>query len=141
MLLYSNEYLNTWRVLSSRFFGRFRAISFSARGTDRLGYVRPLEVVERDYILAVVAANGGNRVRAAGLDHRPTCGEHDYFLGGALSPGRRSPVSRSTERSGRINVGSGFIAARTTTGSPLLTPASRPPARFVARRRFASISS
>jgi len=95
MLLYSNEYLNTWRVLSSRFFGRFRAISFSARGTDRLGYVRPLEVVERDYILAVVAANGGNRVRAAGLDHRPTCGEHDYFLGGALSPGRRSPVSRS----------------------------------------------
>jgi len=27
--------------------------------------VRPLAAVERDYILAVVAANGGNRVRTA----------------------------------------------------------------------------
>src|SRR5919201_146432 len=29
-----------------------------------------------------------------------------------------SPLSRSTERSGRISVGSGFIAARTTMSSP-----------------------
>ena len=40
---------------------------------------------------------------------------------------------RSTDRSGRISVGSGFIAARTTTSSPLETPPSIPPARFVSR--------
>src|SRR4029079_10626219 len=38
-----------------------------------------------------------------------------------------SPVSRSAEWSGRINVGRGFIAARTTISSPLDTPASSPP--------------
>ena len=40
-----------------------------------------------------------------------------------------------------MSVGSGFIAARTTTGSPFVTPPSIPPARFVARRRSGSISS
>src|SRR5919201_879498 len=55
------------------------------------------------------------------------------------SPG--SPVCRSTERRGRMSVGSGFIAARTTISSPFDTPASIPPARFVARRRSGSISS
>ena len=37
------------------------------------------------------------------------------------------------ERSGRISVGSGFIAARATISSPFDTPPSRPPARFVSR--------
>ena len=37
-----------------------------------------------------------------------------------------SPVPRSTESRGFISVGSGFIAARTTTGSPFVIPASRP---------------
>ena len=40
-----------------------------------------------------------------------------------------------------MSVGSGFIAARTTTGSPFVTPPSTPPARLVARRRSGSISS
>src|ERR671918_433081 len=57
----------------------------------------------------------------------------------SASPG--SPLSRSTERSGRMSVGNGFIAARTTTGSPFVTPPSRPPARFVCLRRPGSISS
>src|SRR5918996_3355617 len=57
----------------------------------------------------------------------------------SASPG--SPLSRSTERSGRMSVGNGFIAARTTTGSPFVTPPSRPPARFVCLRRSGSISS
>ena len=48
------------------------------------------------------------------------------------APAPASPVSRSTESSGFISVGSGFIAARTTIGSPFEMPASRPPARFVA---------
>ena len=34
-----------------------------------------------------------------------------------------------------MSVGSGFIAARTTRGSPFVTPASSPPARLVRRRR------
>ena len=53
--------------------------------------------------------------------HRGDVGTLDERLAG-------SPVSRSAERSGRINVGSGFIAARTTISSPLDTPASSPPA-------------
>jgi hypothetical protein len=52
-----------------------------------------------------------------------------------------SPVARSTDRSGCISVGNGFIAARTTTGEPFVTPPSSPPARFVRRRRSGSISS
>ena len=46
-----------------------------------------------------------------------------------------SPVARSTESSGRISVGSGFIAARTTSSSPFEMPASIPPARFERRVR------
>ena len=42
-----------------------------------------------------------------------------------------SPVSRSTDASGFISVGSGFIAARTTISSPFDMPPSMPPARFV----------
>src|SRR5262249_47865509 len=42
-------------------------------------------------------------------------------------------VSSRAERSGRISVGSGFIARRTTIVSPLDMPPSMPPARFVAR--------
>ncbi len=38
-----------------------------------------------------------------------------------------SPVARSTESSGRISVGSGFIAARTTTGSPVVVRAGMKP--------------
>ena len=40
-----------------------------------------------------------------------------------------------------MSVGKGFIAARTTIGSPFETPASIPPARFVRRARPGSISS
>ena len=52
-----------------------------------------------------------------------------------------SPLPRSTDRSGRISVGSGFIAARTTISSPFETPPSIPPARFVSRRSPGRISS
>ena len=52
-----------------------------------------------------------------------------------------SPVARSTEPSGFISVGSGFIAARTTISSPFETPASIPPAWFVERRWSVPISS
>src|SRR5581483_8914760 len=52
-----------------------------------------------------------------------------------------SPVCRSTDASGFISVGSGFIAARTTISSPFEMPASIPPARFVSRRRSTRISS
>ena len=52
-----------------------------------------------------------------------------------------SPVARSTERSGFIRVGSGFIAARITSSSPFDTPASSPPARLVSRGWSTSISS
>src|SRR5439155_943513 len=49
----------------------------------------------------------------------------------SASPG--SPVWRSTEASGCISVGRGFIAARTTISSPFETPPSIPPARLVVR--------
>ena len=42
-------------------------------------------------------------------------------------------VSVSTERSGFVSVGSGFIAPTTTTGSPVVIPPSMPPARLVSR--------
>ena len=42
-------------------------------------------------------------------------------------------VSVSTQRSGFVSVGSGFIAPMTTTGSPVVMPPSIPPARFVSR--------
>ena len=51
----------------------------------------------------------------------------------ARRPARRSRGRRSA--SGRISVGSGFIAARTTISSPFETPPSMPPARFVSRCR------
>ncbi len=51
------------------------------------------------------------------------------------APRQASPLARSTVRSGRMSVGSGFIAARTTISSPLETPASMPPARLVSRWR------
>ena len=44
-----------------------------------------------------------------------------------------SRVAMSTERSGLVSVGSGFIAQRTTSGSPLVMPPSIPPARLVSR--------
>ena len=44
-----------------------------------------------------------------------------------------SLVSVSTERSGLVSVGSGFIAPTTTTGSPVVMPPSMPPARLVSR--------
>ena len=44
-------------------------------------------------------------------------------------------------RSGFISVGSGFIAIRTTIGSPFDMPPSMPPARFVRRRNDASSNS
>ncbi len=42
-------------------------------------------------------------------------------------------VAVSTERSGLVSVGSGFIAPRTISGSPLVMPPSSPPARLVSR--------
>src|SRR5947209_4487189 len=44
-----------------------------------------------------------------------------------------SLVARSTDLSGVRSVESGFIAARTTSGWPLVTPPSRPPALLVER--------
>ena len=44
-----------------------------------------------------------------------------------------SLVSVSTERSGLVRVEIGLIAARTISGSPLVMPPSRPPARLVSR--------
>ena len=49
------------------------------------------------------------------------------------TPGPARLVSMSTERSGLVSVGSGFIATRATTGSPVVIPPSMPPARFVSR--------
>ena len=46
---------------------------------------------------------------------------------------RAACVAMSTERSGLVSVGSGFIAARATSGSPFVMPPSRPPAWFVSR--------
>src|SRR5207248_4159617 len=45
-----------------------------------------------------------------------------------------SPVWRSTEASGFISVGSGFMPARTTISSPFDMPPSMPPARLDVRR-------
>ena len=44
-----------------------------------------------------------------------------------------SRVATSTERSGLVSVGSGFIAQRTISGSPVVIPPSRPPERLVSR--------
>src|SRR5579864_1426979 len=52
-----------------------------------------------------------------------------------------SPLSRSTDPSGRISVGNGFIAARTTISSPFDMPPSMPPARFDVLRLSVPISS
>src|SRR2546426_12721997 len=51
------------------------------------------------------------------------------------------PVLRSTVLSGDISVEIGFIAARTTSGSPVVMPHSVPPARLVAREKPGRISS
>ena len=45
-----------------------------------------------------------------------------------------SRVAMSTERSGLVSVGSGFIAQRTTSGSPVDMPPSTPPERLVSRK-------
>ena len=45
-----------------------------------------------------------------------------------------SLVSVSTERSGLVRVEIGLIAARASSGWPLLMPPSRPPARLVSRK-------
>src|SRR5205814_4906699 len=52
-----------------------------------------------------------------------------------------APVFRSTVLSGDIRVEIGFIATRSTSGSPVVIPPSVPPARFVARARPGRISS
>ena len=44
-----------------------------------------------------------------------------------------SRVAMSTERSGLVSVGSGFIAQRTISGSPVVMPPSMPPERLVSR--------
>ena len=44
-----------------------------------------------------------------------------------------SRVAMSTERRGFVSVGSGFMAQRTTSGSPVVIPPSIPPERFVSR--------
>ena len=44
-----------------------------------------------------------------------------------------SCVAMSTDRSGFVNVGSGFIAQRTISGSPVVIPPSMPPERLVSR--------
>ena len=49
------------------------------------------------------------------------------------APAAGSFVAMSTERSGLVSVGIGFIATRTTSGSPVVMPPSRPPERFVSR--------
>ena len=43
-------------------------------------------------------------------------------------------IGTSIERSGLVSVGSGFIATRQTSGSPLVMPPSTPPARLVSRK-------
>ena len=45
-----------------------------------------------------------------------------------------SPVATSTVCSARLSDEIGFIAARTRSGSPVVMPPSRPPARSVTRR-------
>ena len=45
-----------------------------------------------------------------------------------------SPVETSTVDSARLSEEMGFIAARTRSGSPVVMPPSRPPARSVSRR-------
>ena len=52
-----------------------------------------------------------------------------------------SLVCTSTERSGLRSVEMGFIAARTITGWPLVTPPSSPPALLEARWKPPSLSS
>src|SRR5204863_286564 len=52
-----------------------------------------------------------------------------------------APVFKSTVLSGDISVEIGFIATRSTSGSPVVMPPSVPPARFVARARPGRISS
>ncbi len=42
-------------------------------------------------------------------------------------------VSMSTERSGLVSVGNGFIQPRTTSVWPVVIPPSSPPARLVGR--------
>ena len=44
-----------------------------------------------------------------------------------------SLVAMSTERSGLVSVGIGFMATRATSGSPVVMPPSMPPLRFVSR--------
>src|SRR6266513_1645541 len=52
-----------------------------------------------------------------------------------------APVFKSTVLSGDISVEIGFIATRSTSGSPVVMPPSVPPARFVARASPGRISS
>ena len=44
-----------------------------------------------------------------------------------------SRVAMSTERSGLVSVGIGFMATRATSGSPVVIPPSSPPERLVSR--------
>ena len=52
-----------------------------------------------------------------------------------------SLVRTSTEGSARRSVAIGFIAARHTTGIPLVTPPSRPPARLLGRVKARAAAS
>ena len=78
------------------------------------------------------AARASSHATAASATTASASTAWTSLLSTSASPG--SPVARSTERRGRMSVESGFIAARTTTSSPFVTPASRPPARLVTRR-------
>ncbi len=66
--------------------------------------------------------------------------DRERLDGSRVSSARRAlrPAHSSRDRrccNGRISVGSGFMAARTTISSPFDTPASMPPARFESRSR------
>ena len=97
-------------------------------------------------VIVVVAPHLAQAVAAELLQHRVGQRERDHRLGddaqrreprsrrSARSRRRPAAGARSTVGSGDIRVEIGFIATRTTSGSPVVIPPSSPPALLLRRR-------
>ena len=86
--------------------------------------------------VAAEASTGAASARTSATIASPTIAARGRMVTSERSMCARpgSPVSMSRLGSGLRSVETGFCAARTTIGSPLLMPPSMPPARFVCAR-------
>ena len=120
----------------------------ASQPSGRRGPERGPAGAQRGDVAVVVPPHLGQRVAAELLQHRVGQHDGDHRLGDdaqrghrghvralALGVGRPAADARSTVGSGDIRVEIGFIATRTTSGSPVVMPPSSPPALLLRRRK------